>query len=360
FRPSWMGGWLRVQAGIFVGLAPVLLWQLQNLSLVSGLTNAFSIPLAGAILTPLSLVWAVGWGLFGDAANILLVPAGWLTDIWLWMLELCADWSFSVLQLPPRSAGAMLLGMAGSLWLCTAGLPARWLAPLLFLPLLQPLLQPAQRPAEFWLRDSGGPLQLALFQSNQALFIGASTWPRLLEPWQQGFLTNWGIGAPGVDVPLADSASLWRAESWSYTLLPLRWNGLGEPEIRQFQFGDLCEAETMSAGAMSVRVLFFKRERCVVRLDVEDDSWLLWSSISVSAQRSLLQSAKTDLAVRRVLINPSTQDRLLPALLTYWQQQDTELILTTAPPPEMQQQLERSAIRFRVLDGTGPLRFAAP
>ena len=357
FRPGWVRGWLRVQAGIFVGLAPVLLWQLQNVSLVSGITNAFAMPLVGMVLTPLALVWALAWGLIGDAANALLIPAGWLTDVWLVALGWFADLRYAVLQVPPRPVSAMLLGLAGSLWICSAGLPARWLAPLLFLPLLQPLVQSAQREGELWLRDSGGPLQLAIVLPDRALFVGASPWPQLLASWQQGFLTYWGIGVPALGTPLEGSAAFWSAESWTFTQLPLQTNGLGEPEVQQIRLGDLCQQDALPDGPVQTQVLYRQGARCVVRLELGGESWLLWPTLSQSAQQSLLQTAKSELAVPRILFNPARQDRLLPALLSFWQQQGAELILTDAPAPELLRQLEHGALKFRVLAGSGPLRF---
>lgn len=360
FRLGWVRGWLRVQAGIFVGLAPVLLWQLQNVSLVSGVTNAFAMPLVGMVLTPLALLWALAWGLIGDAANALLIPAGWLTDLWLVTLGWFADLRYAVLQVPPRPVSAMLLGLAGSLWICSAGLPARWLAPLLFLPLLQPLVQPAQREGEVWLRESGGPLQMAIIMPEQALFIGASPWPQLITSWQQAFLTYWGIGVPVSSTSLRGSAAFWAAESWTFMQLPLQANGLGEPEVQQIRLGDLCQPGAFSDGPAQSQVLHRQGARCVVRLQFGEESWLLWPSLSGAAQQALLRSAKSELAVRRILFNPARQDQLLPSLLSFWQQQGAELILTDAPAPELLHQLERSALVFRVMAGSGPLRFPLP
>ncbi len=354
FPLGWLRGWVRVQVGIFLGLAPVLLWQIQNVSLVSCATNAFAIPLVGAVLTPLALVWALLWSLIGDSANGLLTLAGWLTDLLMWLLAWFADWRYAVLHVPARSALAMLLGLAGVVWLCTAGLPGRWLAPLLLLP----LLLPGQRDSALWLRDSGGPLQLALHDRDRVLFIGPSSWPQLIPPWQQTFLSHWGIGMNALQTPVSGAADLWRAGSWSFAELPLQRNRLGEQQVQQLQFGDLCDSAEADELPVQVQIPWRDRDRCVVRLDWAEQSWLLLPTLSQTIQHDLLLHHKPALAVRYILLNPGPQERLAPALLQFWQQQGAELILTRPPNAGLQQQIERSALPFRVVSDTGALEFS--
>lgn len=351
FKLGWLRGWLRVQVGIFFGLAPVLLWQIQNMSLVSCATNAFAIPLVGAVLTPLSLLWALAWSLIGDSANGLLQLASWLTDLLMLALGWFADWRYALLHVPVRSAQAMLLGLAGVLWLCTAGLPGRWLAPLL----LVPLLLPSSRGGEVWVHDSGGPIHMAASDGERILFIGPSSWPRLIPSWQQGFLSWWGAGLPSAPLPVTGGTELWLASSWTFTELPLRRNLLGEPQVQQLRFGDLCQPQPDAR--VPAQVVFHDRNRCVARLQWADQSWLLWPTLSQKIQLDLLLHHKEALAVQRILLNPGPQERLAPALLQFWQQLGAELILTRPPNPELLQQIESSALAFRVISEMGAILF---
>src|SRR5690606_21784836 len=155
---------------------PVLLWQLQNLSLVSSVTNLFAIPLVGLVLTPLSLLWALVFGLAGNAADILLLPAQWLAEFTILLLQWCADTPFSVLNTTPHPPWTMLLALLGVVWLCTAGLPARWLAPVLCLPLLLPAEMPSGVQV---LRGTAAP-RIVIGQPDRMLLIGKGEWPALL------------------------------------------------------------------------------------------------------------------------------------------------------------------------------------
>src|SRR5690606_20877875 len=144
---------------------------------------AFAIPLIGLVLTPLSLLWALCWGMLGDSANLLLWPAKWLAEVAIWFLQWCADTPFSVLTTTPHGAGAMLLALLGVVWLCTAGIPGRVLAPLLVLPLLLP------GPPLIGLQMMTGTAapRILIDSGDDMLFITQSEWPRLGSRWQQ----NW-------------------------------------------------------------------------------------------------------------------------------------------------------------------------
>lgn len=349
YRAGWWRIWLRVQVGIFVGLAPVLLWQLQNLSLVSCVTNAFAIPLLGGILTPLSLLWALAWGLLGDSAHPLLSLAGVLSDFIFWLLSLFARLPHALLSVPPQTSLAALLGLAGVFWLGTAGLPGRWLAPLLLLPLLWAPVR-----EETWLLDSGGPLQLGVRQPDRLWFVGTAFWPQLIPPWQQDLLRHWGVGLPVASVPLRETAHAWGTAGWVLSEWRLTREVWGESRVLDGRFVDLCQPPATLNG---VQVLLRYRDRCVVRLQWRSEAWLLLPSLPQTTQRALLALLQPAHRVDHVLFSPQAQDRVLPALLTAWQHQGAELILSRPPTAELAALITRSGLPLRRLYVSGALHF---
>lgn len=349
--------WTRVQLGIFFGLAPVLLWQLQNLSLVSSVTNLFAIPLVGLVLTPLSLLWALVFGLAGIAADILLLPAQWLAEFTILLLQWCADTPFSVLNTTPHPPWTMLLALLGVVWLCTAGLPARWLAPVLCLPLLLPAEMPSGVQV---LRGTAAP-RIVIGQPDRMLLIGKGEWPALLPRWQQNLLRYQGIGMPA-EIPVAGAGEYWSASQWTLTTLSLRRHWLGRDLVRQ-TFTDLCRPPQAVDPNLDLawQVVYRnpKGTQCAVLLQWQESRLLLLSSLTQKAQQSLLATLKTLPPVDKVLLHPRKQDRLLPALVRFWQQDGVELLVTELPVPAWRDPLDALALRIRVLAESGPLRLPA-
>lgn len=349
--------WARVQWGIFLGLAPVLLWQLQNLSLVSGGTNAFAIPLIGLVLTPLSLLWALLWSMLGDSANVLLWPAKWLAEGAIWLLQWCADTPVSVLTTTPHSAGAMLLALLGVVWLCTAGIPARWLAPLLLLPLVLPApSQPGMRvmtgaTSPRVLIDSGHSLQL----------VSASEWPRLDTRWQQNWLRYLGIAPPGPDVPVHGAAEFWNAPHWVLTTLELDSNWLGIRRVAAQAFVDLCSGSGEATTSLRWQVLqrHGKSGRCTLLLQWQNARLLLLDAPGLKDQQALLEHLRQQSPLTHVLLHPRQQDRWLPALLQFWRQKKVQLLLTQSPDEHWREPFDSAGLTVQVLAESGPV-FLAP
>lgn len=342
--------WTRVQLGIFFGLAPVLLWQLQNLSLVSSATNLFAIPLVGLVLTPLSLLWALVYGLAGNAADMLLFPAQWLAEFTILLLQWCADAPFSVLNTTPHPVWAMLLALLGVVWLCTAGLPARWLAPVLCLPLLLPAELPSGVQV---LRGTAAP-RIVINQPDRMLLIGKGEWPALLPRWQQNLLRYQGIGMPA-EIPVAGAGEHWSAPYWTLSTLSLRRHWLGRDLVSQ-GFLDLCRKQDAPVGELAWQVVYRnpKGTQCAVLLQWQGSRLLLLSSLTLKAQQSLLDTLKMLPAVHKVLFHPRKQDRFLPALVRFWQQDGVELLLTELPAPAWRDPLDALALQVSVLSESGP------
>jgi competence protein ComEC len=126
----WALQWGRVQWAITVGLAPLLLVLFQQVSLVSPVANAIAIPVVSLVVTPLALLAAVVPGaLLAELAHAVL---GLLMLVLDWLAALPgAAWQQHA---PAPWAAALAIG--GVVWLLSPpGIPARYLAPLLFTPM---------------------------------------------------------------------------------------------------------------------------------------------------------------------------------------------------------------------------------
>lgn len=345
--------WMRVQWGIFIGLAPVLLWQLQTLSLVSGPTNAFAIPLVGLVLTPLSLLWALVWGLLGDSANLLLWPATWLAELTIWLLSWWADTPVSILTTGPRNLLAMGLALLGVIWLCTAGLPGRWLAPILLLPLLQP--QPPDTGLQL-MTGTAAP-RLLLDDGNTVLFIAHSEWPRLDSRWQQNWLRFQGMAPPGPDVRIEHAAAFWQAPHWVLARMDTYHTWLGTRRVQSQSFVDLCERPGEIAGLISWQLLQrnARNGRCILMLEWQGRRLLLMDTLNLKQQAALLQALQR-VPPDYVLIHPVGNGRWLPALLQFWWQTQARLLLTRAPERQWWQPFAAYDWVPAILAESGPLK----
>ncbi len=155
-RPHWLAQWGRLQWAITVGLAPLVLLLFQQVSLVSPLANAIAIPVVSLIVTPLALAAAVTPGPWiaeaGHAVLTALMPAlDWLARLpgGAWRQHAPAPWT-------------AVLALVGAAWLLAPrGVPARFAAALLFVPLF------AVRPAG----PADGEIRITFLDVGQGLAV---------------------------------------------------------------------------------------------------------------------------------------------------------------------------------------------
>ncbi|HUK04537.1 MAG TPA: DNA internalization-related competence protein ComEC/Rec2 [Burkholderiales bacterium] len=161
--------WLRVQWAVTIGLAPAALFLFSQCSVVGPLANAVAIPVVSAVVTPLALLAAlVPW-------DALLELAAWLTGWLLQFLEWCASLPAAVWQQHAPSLWAMLLALAGVVWLLAPrGLPWRAAGLALMLPAVA-LPPPAPEPGEAWITtlDVGQGLAVLVRTAHRALLYDA-------------------------------------------------------------------------------------------------------------------------------------------------------------------------------------------
>ena len=128
---SKLSAWVSVQTAVTLALAPALLLLFQQVSLVSPLANAIAIPVVSWLVTPLALI--------GVALPFCLV---WAEQIMATLgagLDWLAAQEFAVWVLPAPTIPAVLLALAGTLWLLLPrAFPMRWLGLFCWLPLLFP------------------------------------------------------------------------------------------------------------------------------------------------------------------------------------------------------------------------------
>src|SRR5262245_41687536 len=148
----WALAWGRVQWAITIGLAPLLLVLFQQVSAVSPVANAVAIPVVSFVVTPLALLAAVTPGAWlAELAHAVLLA---LMPVLDWLARLPgAVWQSHAP--PPWTAALALAGIAW--WLAPRGVPARYAAPLLLLPMF------ALRPAG----PDGGAAWISLMDVGQ-------------------------------------------------------------------------------------------------------------------------------------------------------------------------------------------------
>ena len=168
-RESWLAQWGRVQLAITVGLAPATLLLFSQVSLVGPLANAVAIPAVSAIITPLALVCAL------VPVDALLRLADLLTQWLMRFLEWCDALPVAVWQQPAPPAWAVVVAMAGVLWLLAPrGVPSRWLGFVLFIPALMSA-PPRPLPGEAWITtlDVGQGLAVVVRTAEHTLLYDA-------------------------------------------------------------------------------------------------------------------------------------------------------------------------------------------
>lgn len=130
---AWIKGFGRTQWAVTIGTLPFLMLFFSQFSLISPLTNAVAIPWVSGVVTPLTiLALIVPWDGLLYIANALMTPL-------LTLLNWSAALPVSIWHAPAPTPLVFGLALLGALWwLMPPGLPGRWLAIFLCLPLVLP------------------------------------------------------------------------------------------------------------------------------------------------------------------------------------------------------------------------------
>lgn len=161
----WIRSFGRTQWAVTIGTLPFLLIFFSQFSLISPLTNAIAIPWVSGVVTPLTIfALLVPWDLLLILADALLSPL-------MTLLNWAAALPVSIWHAPVPSPLVFALALLGALWwLMPAGLPGRWMAIFLCLPLIWPradLIPPGQ--ARIDVLDVGQGLAVVIRTHDHAL-----------------------------------------------------------------------------------------------------------------------------------------------------------------------------------------------
>ncbi len=158
-----------------LGLLPLSLWFFGQTSVLGPLTNIVGIPWISLVVVPLALLGLLlSFVHIGAAAFFWKLSAGAM-QVLGWGLEKISDWPQALLWLPEPGLLALSLSLLGAfILLLPRAIPGKWLAVLLFLPLLFPQLdQPALNEFDIAVIDVGQGLSVLVKTRNHALLYDA-------------------------------------------------------------------------------------------------------------------------------------------------------------------------------------------
>ena len=128
---------IKINWATSVGLAPLLLFFFQQVSLISPLANFIAVPVISLLAVPLSLL-AVLLMLVSPlvASKLFIIVDTLLQGLW-WLLVRLAELPLATISHAQPSIWALVFAIPGILLLLApSGIPARWLSLVMFLPLV--------------------------------------------------------------------------------------------------------------------------------------------------------------------------------------------------------------------------------
>lgn len=161
-RPRWWQELIEAQWKIALLMLPLTVLLFQQAALLAPLCNLWAVPLVSILVVPLGLLGALLLPVPWVGAGLLQCSA-WLAQLFLEGLGASAELGWLQWSPPPASLPAFLLAVLGALLLVLPrAVPGRWLALLLWLPLLWP--RGAQRLPE-------GSFELTVYDVGQGLSV---------------------------------------------------------------------------------------------------------------------------------------------------------------------------------------------
>jgi competence protein ComEC len=126
-----------------IALLPLTIWFFGEASLAGAVSNLVAVPFVSFVIVPLCLLALLALLTFPLAAKPLLVAAAGCAHLQWQLFERIAALPGAHLYLPESGPLALATAMLGAAWLLAPrGVPARALAPLLFLPIVFPVVTP--------------------------------------------------------------------------------------------------------------------------------------------------------------------------------------------------------------------------
>jgi competence protein ComEC len=155
-----------------VGLSPLLLLFFQQVSLIAPLANIVAVPVISLLVVPLSLLAVIIMFISSTLAGKLFVGVDTVLQGLWWLLDHLAKIPMASINHAPPSYWALLFAVPGiALLLAPAGMPARWLSLVMFLPLVfTDAKQPKTGDINMTLLDVGQGLS-AVVQTSHHLLV---------------------------------------------------------------------------------------------------------------------------------------------------------------------------------------------
>lgn len=189
-RPHWLASWAKVQVAVTLALIPPLLAMFQQVSLVSPVANAVSIPVVSLLVAPLALIGVVMP--FDFILHLSHGVMGWCMAV----LEALGALPEAVWQQHAPPAWTVLAAVAALAWLLAPrGLPARWLGVAGLLPLFTVAPAPLRAgDVEVVVLDVGQGVSALVRTARHALLYdtgptyssGADSGSRIITPYLRG------------------------------------------------------------------------------------------------------------------------------------------------------------------------------
>ncbi|MEN8205097.1 MAG: DNA internalization-related competence protein ComEC/Rec2 [Pseudomonadota bacterium] len=191
--------WVYMHLVLALTMVPLLLVFFQQASVIAPLANSVAVPFVGMLVVPVALIGTLGFSLSETAGEWVLRAAAEVMDIvWPW-LDSLAGLEFALWQQHQPVAWTLVPAFVGlAILFMPRGMPGRWLALLLLLPLV--VVEP-ERPewgeAQLTLLDVGQGLSAVVQTQRHVLVYDAG--PRFSETFDTGkavvapFLRHSGI-----------------------------------------------------------------------------------------------------------------------------------------------------------------------
>lgn len=136
-KPGFFRGGIKINWVTSIGLAPLLLFFFQQISLIAPLANLIAVPIISLVVVPLALLATIVMFIVPmAAAKIFFIVDMALQRLW-WILVNLADLPLSTITHTQPSWWALGFAVPGILLLFTPkGMPSRWLGLILLFPLV--------------------------------------------------------------------------------------------------------------------------------------------------------------------------------------------------------------------------------
>ena len=174
-REHWARGLLSAQGVATIGLLPLTVILFGQASMVGPLVNLVAIPWWSLVVVPLSLVGTALESVHTGGGTLAWRAAAWCFDLTWPAFTWLAQGRFALWWLPEPRWYALPLAVLGAAWmLLPRGVPGKWLAAMLWLPLLWPDLDlPEEGEVQLVMIDVGQGLSVLARTRNHALLYDA-------------------------------------------------------------------------------------------------------------------------------------------------------------------------------------------